>query len=144
MYLNQNERYYNYEFSNGERHTMTPVEAHQYSFRKKIEITNGPGYRKEEKEKSFDGWGWHSGLLMNFRGPNHYRSYLKEHGMVEAGFNDRPTEQKFRKPVWDEKLIKKAFDLGVLNSTDGRLIEALLNGELDWPDGSMEETEECN
>lgn len=136
-YLNQNERYYNYTFSNGARHLMTPIEAHKYAHRLKLRFTGGPGYQQEKKEKEFDGFGWHSGLQMSFRGPAHYRSYLKEHGLVEASFNDKPMDRPFNKPIWNEELIQKCVrDYGI--EIGSVMTEALLNGELDWPDGSSE------
>jgi hypothetical protein len=136
--MKPNERYYNYRFDNGETHQMTPIEAHRYVERKKIKISYGPGYEKGKREKSFDGWGWHDGLLRSFKGPKDYRDYLKANGMVEAAIGDKPTEWKSKKPLWDEDLIRKATGLGLLSATDGKLTEALLNGELDYPDGSTE------
>jgi hypothetical protein len=116
---------------------MTPIEAHKYAHRKKIDITHGPNYIEGKKEKSFDGWGWHDGLLRSFKGPKDYRDYLKANGMVEAGIGDRPTEWKNNKPIWTEDLIRKANSYGM--DIGGVLAEALLKGELDYPDGSMAE-----
>lgn len=131
--MDRNKSYYNYVFSNGEKHTMTPVEAHKYKERLKIDIMSGPGYIERKREKSFDGFGWHDSLRMSFKGPAHYRSYLKENGLVEAGMNDKPRESEFKKPIWDEDLIRKCnsqygLDIG------GVLAEALMKGELDYPD----------
>lgn len=131
--MDRNSTHYNYRFSNGERHTMTPIEAHKYANKHKIDIFSGPGYIKQKREKAFDGFGWHDSLRMSFRGPAHYRSYLKEHGLVEAGILDRPSEQVFKKPLWDEELIRKCnthygLEIG------GVLAEALIKGELDYPD----------
>jgi hypothetical protein len=133
----RNKRTYSYKFSNGEAHYMTPIEAHKYAHRKKIDITHGPNYIEGKKEKSFDGWGWHDGLLRSFKGPKDYRDYLKANGMVEAGIGDRPTEWKNNKPIWTEDLIRKANSYGM--DIGGVLAEALLKGELDYPDGSMAE-----
>jgi hypothetical protein len=128
----QKGKYYNYKFSNGEAHTMTPIEAHKYAHKHKIDIKHGPNYIEGKKEKSFDGFGWHDSLMMNFRGPAHYREYLKEHNMVEASVNDCPMESKYVKPVWDEDLIRKANSYGM--DIGSVLAEALLNGELDYPE----------
>lgn len=132
----QKERYYSYKFSNGEQHYMTPIEAHKYAHKLKIDITHGPNYIKGEKQKSFDGFGWHDSLQMSFKGPRHYREYLKEHGMVEAGINDRPVEQVANKPIWDEGLIRKCINQYGID-IPGRLAEALLSGELDYPEDGM-------
>lgn len=112
---------------------MTPVEAMKYANRLKIDIWQGPGYLKGETTKLFDGWGWHSGLLMSFRGPNHYRSYLKENNMHEASANDCLQESKFEPPVWTEDLIRKAInEYGI--HIGSVMAEALLSGELDFPE----------
>lgn len=136
MSFDRNKNYYRYTFSNGESQVMTPIEAHKYKERLKIDIWQGPGYRQGRREKSFDGFGWHDSLQMSFKGPRHYREYLKEHGMVEASVNDKPTEGKFEKPLWDEELIRKCIneykiDIGSV------LAEALLSGELDYPEDGM-------
>lgn len=111
---------------------MTPIEAHKYADKKKIDIFHGPGYVKASREKAFDGFGWHDGLRMNFKGPGHYRSYLKEHGLVEASLGDRPKEHKYEKPLWDEDLIRKCNQMGM--EIGSILAEALLSGELDYPE----------
>lgn len=132
----QKERYYNYRFSNGEAHTMTPIEAHKYKEKLKIDILHGPGYREAKREKSFDGFGWHDGLQMSFKGPRHYREYLKANGMVEASIGDKPVEQVINRPIWDESLIRKCvneykIDIGSV------LAEALLSGKLDYPEDGI-------
>ena len=58
--------------------------------------------------------------------------------MVEASVGDKPTEGKFDKPVWDEDLIRKANNEYGLD-IEGVLAEALLAGELDYPDGSIDD-----
>ena len=136
--MERNKTHYNYVFSNGFRQVMTPIEAHKYADKLKIEILQGPGYIAGKREKSFDGWGWHDSLRMMFRGPANYRQYLRENGLVEAGVNDKPVERVIKKPLWDEELIRKCntqygMDIG------GVLAEALLSGELDFPDGSNSE-----
>jgi hypothetical protein len=131
--MDKNKAYYPYVFSNFEQHTMTPLEAHQYSRRKMIDILQGPGYEKGKREKSFDGFGWHDSLRMSFKGPGHYRSYLKENNLVEAGIGDRPSEYVYEPPIWDEDLIRKAINVHGVD-IGGVLAEALLKGELDWPD----------
>ncbi len=112
---------------------MTPLDAHKYAHKHKVDIWEGPGYLARKKEKSFDGFGWHDSLMMSFRGPAHYRSYLKENNLVEAGANDCLTEDKFTKPLWDEDLIRKCVQqYGI--QIDSILAEALISGELDYPD----------
>lgn len=116
---------------------MTPIEAHKYAHRKKINITYGPNYVAGKREKSFDGWGWHDGLQRAFKGPKDYRDYLRANGLVEASINDRPMEEKYNKPVWTPDLIRRMnqeYNMGI----EDRLAEALLSGELDYPDGANE------
>lgn len=112
---------------------MTPIEAHKYKERLKIDIWQGPGYEKGKREKSFDGFGWHDSLRMHFKGPRHYREYLKEHNMHEASIDDRPTGQDYEPPIWTEELIRKAINEYKIE-IGSVLAEALLSGELDWPD----------
>ena len=130
--LDRNKNVYNYVFSNGEKHTMSPLDAHKYANRKKINIFHGPGWEKAKREKSFDGWGMHDSLRVVFRGPAHYRAYLKEHNLVEAGLGDRPKEHEYKPPRWDEDLIRLAIREGV--EIGSVLAEALLKGELDFPE----------
>lgn len=111
---------------------MTPIEAHRYAHKHKIDIFHGPNYIEGKKEKSFDGFGWHSGLLRNFKGPKDYRDYLKANNMVEAGLNDCPQGNEFRPPVWTEELIRKANGYGM--DIGSVLAEALLRGDLDYPE----------
>lgn len=133
--MDRNKNYYRYIFSNSFTEVMTPTEAHKYKQKHMVDIVHGPGYLERKREKSFDGWGWHDSLLMNFRGPAHYRQYLKENGLVEAGMNDKPIEGDFKKPLWDEDLIRKAISYGL--DIPGQLAEALLKGELDYPEDGM-------
>jgi len=130
--MDRNKQFYNYRFSNGEAHTMTPIEAHKYAHKLKIDIFQGPNYIEGKREKSFDGFGWHSGLLRSFKGPKDYRDYLKANNMVEAGLNDRPNGEPFKKPLWDEDLIRKANSHGL--DIGSVLAEALLAGHLDYPE----------
>jgi hypothetical protein len=111
---------------------MTPVSAHQYSNRKKIDIIHGPGYVQGKREKSFDGFGFHSSLQRTFKGPKDYRDYLKANNLHEAGLGDRPKEEEYKAPRWDEDLIRLAIREGV--EIGSVLAEALLNGELDFPE----------
>ena len=130
--LDRSKNYYSYVFSNGVRQTMTPVEAHQYKERLKIDILQGPGWEKARRQKSFDGFGFHDGLRMTFKGPAHYRQYLKENNLHEAGLGDRPTEHEYKPPRWDEDLIRQMVQNGM--EIGSVLAEALLNGELDYPE----------
>lgn len=130
--LDRNKNHYQYVFSNGVKQTMTPVEAHQYKERLKVDILHGPGWVKAQREKSFDGYGFHSGLLRSFKGPNDYRTYLKANNLVEAGLGDRPKEHEYKTPKWDEDLIRLAIREGV--EIGSVLAEALLSGELDFPE----------
>jgi hypothetical protein len=132
--MDKNKALYNYVFSNGESITMSPIEAHKYAHRKMIDIFQGPGYVKAKREKAFDGFGFHDSLQMNFKGPAHYRQYLKENNMHEASVNDKPMEEKYTKPIWDEDLIRKANSYGL--DIGSVLAEALLSGELDYPEGN--------
>lgn len=129
----RNKMNFNYRFSNGEQNVMTPIDAHKYAYKHKVDILEGPGFIPGQKAKSFDGFGWHDGLNMSFKGPAHYRSYLREHNMVEASINDKPMEEKYEKPIWDEELIRKANREWGMEIGDN-LAMALMNGELDYPD----------
>ena len=124
---------YLYFFENGERHHMTPVDAHKYSDRKKIKILKGPNYESGRKRKTFDGWGWHDSLQMSFRGPKHYREYLAQNGLQEWGDSEAPQYNEYSKPVWDEQLIRKAVnDYGL--EIGSELAKGLLSGEIDFPE----------
>lgn len=131
--MDRNKNYYNYIFSNNERHTMTPLEAHNYARKLMIDIWQGPGYVKAQRVKEFDGFGWHDSLRMNFRGPAHYRQYLKENNMHEVDIGDRPCEGKYEPPVWNEDLIRKAINEYKI-PIGSVMAEALLSGELDFPE----------
>jgi hypothetical protein len=131
--MDRNKNFYNYIFSNNERHTMTPVEAHNYANKLKIDIWQGPGYLQAKREKAFDGFGWHDSLRMNFRGPAHYRQYLKENNMHEAGVGDNIQGKDFEPPVWNEELIRKAINEYHI-PIGSVMAEALLSGELDFPE----------
>lgn len=136
--MDRNKTNYHYEFSNGEKHIMNPLEAHKYSHRRKINILRGPGYIEGRREKSFDGWGWHDSLQRSFRGPKDYRDYLRANGLVEASVKDKPVEQQLDSPVWTEELVRKAInEFGI--DIGSVMAEALISGEMDWPDGSSTE-----
>lgn len=133
MEYDRNKNHYNYVFSNGVRQKMTPIEAHRYKERLKIDIIEGPNYVQGRREKSFDGFGWHDGLMRTFKGPKDYRDYLKEHDLVEAGLNDRPEDKEFTPPIWTEELIWKAINVHKLQ-IGSVMADALLSGSLDWPE----------
>lgn len=113
---------------------MTPLEGNRYAHRHKIDIIQGPNYVEGKKQKSFDGFGWHDGLQMSFKGPKHYRDFLKANRMEEWGNEDCPQHKPFKKPVWDEELISKCINVHGLE-IGSVLAEALLNGEIDYPEG---------
>jgi hypothetical protein len=123
---------YNYIFSNSETHTMTPLEAHKYAHRKNLRVVGGPGYKEGKKERSFAGWGWHDTLKMSFRGPNHYREYLKEHNMVEWGSSDCPQYKEVTPPVWNDETLRMAAQQGI--EIGSVLADALKSGAIQWPD----------
>ena len=129
-----NKKYYEFIFSNGERHTMTPLEGNRYAHKHKLDIFQGPNYVEGRKEKAWDGWGWHSSLQMSFKGPKHYRDYLRANNMEEWGNEDSPQHKEFRKPVWDEALIRKAINEHGI-PIGSVLAEALISGEIDYPEG---------
>lgn len=131
--MDRNKQYYQYVFSNKFIQTMTPTEAHKYANQHKVDILRGPGYTEGKREKSFDGWGWHDSLRMNFKGPGHYRQYLRENGLVEAGIGDKPSEHKYEPPVWTEDLIRRAVNVHGIE-IGSVMAEALMSGELDFPD----------
>lgn len=111
---------------------MTPVEAHRYAHKKKINILHGPNYRGGKQERTFKGWGWHDGLLRSFKGPHDYRTYLKANNMIEAGNEGPLIEKEYEPPVWNEEMLRKAAGYGI--EIGSVLAEALLSGELDWPE----------
>ena len=75
------------------------------------------------KDRTFDGWGWHDGLLMNFRGPNHYRAYLKGNGLIEAG-NAPPPQHKEETPkFWDDQALRDAANIA--GGLDGGTVQYL-------------------
>ena len=127
-----NKNHYKYVFENGEIHHMTPVDAHRYSHRKKIRILKGPNYNGGKQVKTFDGFGWHDGLNMAFRGPKHYRSYLKEHGLEEWGNEKPPVYSEESPPIWDDVLIKKVVDSGI--EVGSVLAKALKEGTVNFPE----------
>lgn len=127
----QPKRYYFYKFSNGEGHHMTPEEAFRYSTRRHIKITNGPGYNPGKKRISFNGWGWHDGLQMNFKGPKHYREHLATNGLEEWGDAHAPQYREEENNIWDDESLKRAWDLGFRFS--GREAAALKSGEMPAP-----------
>ena len=135
MEHDRNKRNYKYRFSNGEVITMNPIEAHKYAHKHMIDIWEGPNYIAGRKAKTFDGFGWHDGLLRSFKGPKDYRDYLKANNLVEAGLNDCPVDKDFKPPVWSEELIRKAINVHGLE-IGSVMAEALLDGSLKWPDGS--------
>lgn len=111
---------------------MTPVEAIRYADKHKVDILSGPNFQNGKRQKGFDGFGWHDTLQMSFKGPRHYREHLKANGIEEWGNCDPPKYSEESPPVWDHEMIKKAIDHGI--EIGSVLAEALLSGELDFPD----------
>ena len=136
--------FYRYNFSNGDSGTMTPVEAHQYAHKHKVNISEGPNYCDQKPMERFTGWGYHAGLRKTFKGPNHYRSYLRENNLIEAGNEKAPLwEDPKQPPVWNEKLIRKAInDYGI--EIGGVMAAALMSGELDYPEQPEESPDDEN
>lgn len=129
-----NKKFYKYVFSDGTITDMTPIDALRYSEKKGAAILKGPNYHKGKQIKKFDGFGWHDTLKMSFRGPKHYREYLKENGIEEWGDSYPPIYNEKSPPLWDDKLIKKAVDAGI--EIGSVLAAALKKGELDFPEVS--------
>lgn len=123
---------YDYLFENGERHKMTPTDAIKYSKRKMIKILHGPNIEKGRQQKGFDGFGWHDTLKMSFRGPRHYRDYLKANGIEEWGNEMPPKYTEANPPLWTEETIRMAVSHGV--EIGSVLAEALKSGELAFPE----------
>lgn len=111
---------------------MTPIDAVKYSEKKKIRILKGPNYNGGRQEKKFDGFGWHDTLKMSFRGPKHYREYLKQNGIEEWGNELPPKYTEIDPPMWDDKIIKKAVDAGI--QIGSVMAQALKSGELSFPE----------
>jgi hypothetical protein len=79
------------------------------------------------QRKEFDGFGWHNGLNMNFKGPKHYREYLKSEGLAEYG-NEKPPQQKeVETPIVDDATLKDFAKAGL--KVSGREATALKSGE---------------
>lgn len=132
--MDNSKNLYRYVFSNGESYTMTPVEAHKYKYKKMIDIVSGPNYQSGKQQRTFDGWGYHDSLKRVFKGPNDYRSYLRENNLIEVG-NEGPVIQKdYDPPIWNEDLLRKAASYGI--EIGSVMAEALLSGELDYPEGA--------
>lgn len=129
----RNKKEYIYVFSNGFSRQMTPVEAHNYAYKHKVDIKSGPNYVEGKRQKSFDGFGWHDSLQMSFRGPRHYREYLRANNIEEAGLNDCPKYTEETPPLWTEELIRKAVNVHGIE-IGSVMAEALLSGELAFPE----------
>lgn len=125
-------KFYKYFFSNGEAITMTPIDALRYSQKKMIKILKGPNYSEGRQIKKFDGFGWHDTLKMSFKGPKHYREYLKANGIEEWGDSCPPVYDEKSPPLWNDEMIKKAVDAGI--EVGSVLAAALKRGELDFPE----------
>lgn len=107
--------YYKYEFSDGEFGWKTPQEAQTYSIENGVEITQD-GYNqsrgtRKKKQKAFDGFGYHDSLKMNFRGPKHYREYLKENGLHESGSSAPPQYKEEKTEFWDDETVKQTAEI---------------------------------
>ena len=127
-------KFYKYFFSNGESITMTPIDALRYSQKKMIRILKGPNCSGGRQIKKFDGFGWHDTLKMSFRGPKHYREYLKENHIEEWGNCNPPSYSEESPPLWDDSLIKKTVDAGI--NIGSVLADALKKGEVSFPEAS--------
>ena len=128
-----NTKPYDYVFSNGERHRMTPPEAHRYANRKSLRILQGPNYDGGKKKEDFSGWGWHPTLQMHFRGPRHFAEYLKENNLVIAGQLEPPKYKEYTPPIWTEDLIRRAINVHGIQ-IGSVMAEALLSGKLEFPE----------
>lgn len=111
---------------------MTPIEAHRYAHRHKIDVVSGPNYVEGRKQRSFDGWGWHNSLNRFFKGPNDYRTFLRANGMEEWGDADCPQYKEVRPPIWTDETLRMCASHGLeIGSVMG---EALKKGLIDWPE----------
>ena len=127
-------KFYKYFFSNGEIITMTPIDALRYSQKKMINILKGPNYSGGRQIKKFDGFGYHDTLKMSFKGPKHYREYLRENKIEEWGNCNPPVYTEESPPLWTEAMIKKAVEAGI--NIGSVLADALIKGEVSFPEAS--------
>jgi hypothetical protein len=100
-----------------------------------IDILEGPNYQSGKPQRSFDGWGYHDSLKMVFKGPAHYREYLRANNLIEAGNEKAPLYKEYEPPIWNEELIRKAINVHGIE-IGSVLAEALLSGETEWPEGN--------
>jgi hypothetical protein len=129
-----NKKFYKYIFSDGTNTEMTPIDALRYSERTGAKILKGPNYHKGRQIKKFDGFGWHDTLKMSFKGPKHYREYLKANNIEEWGDSCPPIYSEKSPPIWTDEMIKRAVDAGI--EVGSVLAAALKRGELDFPEVS--------
>jgi len=85
----------------------------------------GKSISKQRKE--FDGFGWHDGLNMSFKGPKDYKAYLKRENLIEAG-NEAPPQYKDPEVnLIDDQLLADAAKAGI--KVSGQEAEALKSGK---------------
>ena len=128
----RNKALFDYKFNNGEKHTMTPPEAHKYAERKNLKIISGPGYVEGQRKETYRGWGYHDTLQKTFKGPRDYRDYLRANGLIECGDLSSPQFTKPKPTYWTDETIKLAIGHGI--EIGSVLAEALKKGELDFPE----------
>jgi hypothetical protein len=82
------------------------------------------------KDKLFDGWGWHDGLSMTFKGPNHYRAYLREQGLIEVGNDPFPKQESTlaEKEFFTDDMLRATAQ--ITGGLDGQLVNALKDGDV--------------
>ena len=85
------------------------------------------GQAIKRQRKTFDGFGWHDGLNMQFKGPKHYREYLKQEGLIEHGNEGPPQHKEAEAPPIDDETLKEFAKAGL--KVSGREAAALKTGE---------------
>lgn len=80
-----------------------------------------------KKQAGFDGFGWHDGLNMSFKGPKDYRDHLKREGLIEMGDAPPPQKKEVDTPLIDDETLKELSQSG-LKVSDNEA-KALKSGE---------------